>query len=175
LVAGLRWPGTPSRGARLSGQCRQSNRLWAPGALRQQVDADLAFIVPDDIYRDVIRHDFGGLGFAQFTPVQIAVKAYEGTAWMFLPASRPVPDLADASGDRLWKSAALGALIAGFGGIAKSSLPLPSSDPGAGTHADDPQAEITDDYWGLDHDPTHGDGSDGCDGGGGDAVDGGFL
>jgi hypothetical protein len=167
-----------SRGDALITACRLNDAEPLKEALRQKVAADLAFIVPDDIYRDVIRHDFGGLRSDQFTSVKIAVKEYDGAAWMFVPDSGPAPDLVDASSDRLWRSAAVGGLIAGVA-VTAGSTPPPPSEPGAG-NVDEPQSEITHDYWSLHHDSTHdywgphhdqsnGDGTDGY------GADGGLL
>ncbi len=94
--------------------CRLSEAETLREALRRRSEADLAFIVTDDLYRDVIRHDFGSLPSAEFTQVKVSVKEYDGTAWMYLPASGPVQETADATAALMWRATTAGALVAGL-------------------------------------------------------------
>jgi hypothetical protein len=116
------------RGDALITACRLNDAEPLKQALARRDGADLAFIVPDDIYRDVIRHDFGSLRSAEFTRVQISVKEYDGTAWMYLPASGPVQEAADAAAASMWRATASGSLIAGIALFAVCS-PDPASTP----------------------------------------------
>lgn len=135
------------RGDALITACRLNEAEPLKEALRQQDEADLAFIVPDDVCRDVIRHDFGGLRSDQFTAVKVDVKEYAGTVWMLVCASGPVPDLVGASGDSLWQAAAVGGLIVGIAVIGWSTLPPDDPAVVCVQAHHDPQTGITDDYW----------------------------
>lgn len=103
--------------------CRLNDAEPLRAALIRETAADLGFIVPDDLYRDVIRHDFGSLRSAEFRQVKINVKEYDGTAWMYLPPSGPVPELVGARASSLWQTAAAGALVAGLTAAATQSVP----------------------------------------------------
>jgi hypothetical protein len=83
--------------------CRLNDAEQLKQALTQRTDADLAFIVPDDLYRDVIRHDFGSLRSAEFTKLKIAAKGYTGPAWMYLPTSGPMQEAATST----WRATAV--------------------------------------------------------------------
>jgi len=133
--------------------CRLNEAEPLKEALARHADADLAFIVPDDLYRDVIRHDFGSLRSAEFTKVTISVKEYTGTAWMYLPASGPVKEAADAASASAWRATAAGSLVAG---LALFGATLPNPDPALAASAWQPYpaAEYTDDGWGHPHDPA---------------------
>jgi hypothetical protein len=112
------------RGDALIVACRLNDGAPLKDALAGEPAADLGFIVPDDLYRDVVRHDFGSLRSAGFSQVKVSVKEYDGTAWMYLPPAGPVPDLAGPRSSSLWQTAAAGALVAGL-----VAVTLPSSDP----------------------------------------------
>lgn len=67
-------------------------------ALEDYPNADLAMIVSDHLYQDVIRHDFGSLRSEDFWPARSVVKDFFGDAWVCVsdrtagperPAGRP--------------------------------------------------------------------------------------
>jgi hypothetical protein len=70
------------------------------------VDADLGFIVPDDLYQDVIRQDFPGLPSSQFASERIVTKEYRGTGWIYVPAAGPALD--GTAPDTMWIAVAAG-------------------------------------------------------------------
>ena len=56
-------------------------------------DAPLVVAAADALYRDVLAQGYHGLPAAAFTRVDIQVKSYSGTAWIYLPtgpASSPL-------------------------------------------------------------------------------------
>jgi hypothetical protein len=126
--------------------CRLNEAEPLKEALTRRTDADLAFIVPDDLYQDVIRHNFGSLRSAYFTQVKISVKEYHGVAWMHLPTSGPVQDAADAAAASMWRTTAAGALVAGLA-IFAAKFP----DPAIAASASHPDAVAGHSDHGWDH------------------------
>ena len=67
------------------------HRLLDSGPLRRALTdhqkADLALIVPDVLYRDVIGHGYGGLPPDRFRPVHVRIpeKRFEEPAWIYVP------------------------------------------------------------------------------------------
>jgi hypothetical protein len=102
------------RGDAVISACRLSEAETLREALRRRSEADLAFTVTDDLYRDVIRHDFGSLPSAEFTQVKVSVKEYDGTAWTYLPASGPVQETAESTAALAWRATTVGTLVAGL-------------------------------------------------------------
>ncbi len=120
------------RGDALITACRLNDAEPFKAALARDTSADLGFIVPDDLYRDVIRHDFGSLRSSEFRQVKINVKEYEATAWMYLPPSGPAPELTSPAESSMWQTAAAGGLIAGLAVVAVSATPplaIPEQHP----------------------------------------------
>jgi hypothetical protein len=74
--------------------------------------ADLALIVPDDLYQDVIKQDFPGLPPGEFTPMQVSHKEYTGTAWIYLPTSGSAADPNEAA--NLWGAVETTIVVAGL-------------------------------------------------------------
>jgi hypothetical protein len=133
------------RGDALIVACRLNEAEPLKAAMMSETTADLGFIVPDDLYRDVIRHNFGSLRAAEFTQVKVNVKEYDGTAWMYLPRSGPVPELSGEQASSMWRTAAAGALVAGLAAV---TLPLPPADPAASAHhADTLPGDAASDGW----------------------------
>jgi hypothetical protein len=113
--------------------CRMNDAAPLKKALRERRDADLAVIVTDDLYQDVIKHDFGSLQSAGFTRIEVQVKEHASAAWMYLPASSPVPGIRDSGA--AWKSATAGVVIAGLALYAASNAPPTNAAEAAGHHA----------------------------------------
>ena len=92
--------------------CRLVDAQRLKDALKGRQSADLAFIAPDDLYRDVIEHDLADLPAREFSHTDVAVKEYAGIAWMYLPETGPV--LKTTAATQLWAVAAAGVMVAGL-------------------------------------------------------------
>ncbi|WP_436531845.1 hypothetical protein [Actinoplanes sp. HUAS TT8] len=62
------------------------------GLARAKATSDLAFIVADDLFRDVVEQDYPGLPSSEFHPFNVALKEYTGTAWITLAPKGPAVD-----------------------------------------------------------------------------------
>ncbi|OJF10067.1 hypothetical protein [Couchioplanes caeruleus] len=61
--------------------------------LKKATASMMAFIVSDEIYRSVIRHDFRQIDSASFAPVQLHVKELHEKAWIHVPGYSYPPDV----------------------------------------------------------------------------------
>lgn len=57
---------------------------------------DLAVIVSDGLYRDVVAHDYGGIVHEEYGQVEVAVKTFRGPAWIRVPGCPAVDTVPDA-------------------------------------------------------------------------------
>jgi len=101
--------------------CRMVDSQALKDALDGRDTADLALIVTDELYQDVIKLEYPGVPSGEYTPVSVTVKEYTGTGWVYLPSAGPAVPPGDSS--LLW-----GAVLAGgaAGTILLAGLP---SDP----------------------------------------------
>jgi hypothetical protein len=115
-------------------------RLVDSDVLRKRLDgadeADLGFIVPDDLYQDVIRQDFPGLPSSQFTSEPIATKEYRGTGWIYLPPVGPALD--GTAPEMMWATVAAGVAGGVLGWVV-----------GTGNDPDNDEDALGDDYSSL--------------------------
>jgi hypothetical protein len=119
---------------------------------------DLAFIVPDDLFHDVIKQDFPGLPSGEFTKVDVSVKEFSGPAWVYLPDAGPV--LPPGNSDALWA----GVLVAGAAGTGVLTwVVMPESDSDVDTDDYGHGSDFLD-RWehehGEEHDPEFHSGTD---------------
>jgi hypothetical protein len=82
--------------------CRLVDSQPARDGLEASKSADLALIVPDELYQDVIKLDFPGLPSSEFTQSSVSVKEYSGTGWVYVPKVGPA--LPPGGTDSLWAS-----------------------------------------------------------------------
>ncbi|HEX6469313.1 MAG TPA: hypothetical protein VF069_09475 [Streptosporangiaceae bacterium] len=69
--------------------CRLLDAAPLKDALAAADDADLAVIVSDRLYRDIVEPGFRGLQPKQFWPVRVIVKEYDGTGYITVPGQEP--------------------------------------------------------------------------------------
>ncbi|GIF96647.1 hypothetical protein [Catellatospora citrea] len=92
-------------------------------ALAKSRHTDLALIVTDDLYQDVIRQGHSGLDAARFQRVQVAnrKKAFRATGWVHVappPAENPNVLLPHIERDgRPWRTGMLGVAVTGGAGL----------------------------------------------------------
>ena len=87
-------------------------------ALAEHPDARLALIVSDQLFRDVVQHDFGSLDSAGFWPARSVVKDFAGDAWVTVSGRTGGPGRGAAG-------------RAGAAGPARSAAPGGPDDRGA--------------------------------------------
>jgi len=99
--------------------CRLLDSPQLKRALAARPDVDAAFIVPDELYQDVIKQEFPDLSADGFARTDIRVKEYAGVAWMYLPGSGPAVNTVSATA--LWSSVATSVVVAGIATSAAGS------------------------------------------------------
>ena len=130
---------TGFRGQATTVVCRLVDSQLLKDALRDHTEADLAFAVPDDFYKDVVQQDYPGLPSGDFTPMTLSSKEYTGNAWVYLPESGPALDAADSAA--LWLGVGGGVVVTGLGlALSTSGPPDDDQDP----DEDDPSDDGTD-------------------------------
>lgn len=121
LTQGIRHVGATGRvGDAVISACRLVDCAELRAAFAAYPNRDVAVIVADDLYRDVIAHGYPGLDPAAFTMVKVRVpeKGFEQEAWTCIPGpvtGRPRPARRDS---RAVRSAATAAGIAAGGALA---------------------------------------------------------
>lgn len=53
---------------------------------------DLAVIISDSLYRDIVAHDYGGIVHDEYSQVDVVVKKFRGVAWIRVPGRAAVGD-----------------------------------------------------------------------------------
>jgi hypothetical protein len=152
-----------------------SCRMVDSQVLKDRLDggdtADLALIVTEELYQDVIKLEYPGVPSGEFTPVSVTVKEYTGTGWVYLPVTGPAVPPGDSG--VLW-----GAVLAGgaAGTVLLAGLPGgPWGDPLSGDGHDGLLEEWELTSGGDDGDSAQGGDSDDHSGDSGDLSDGGAL
>ncbi|GAB3851315.1 hypothetical protein ACFPIJ_52940 [Dactylosporangium cerinum] len=118
-----------------------ASRLVDSGELRSALararNCDLAVMVADDLYADVVAQHHPGMAPSEFRRVQVAIpkKAFRAVGWVYLAAEPAVdPGVvlpAVARPARPWRAGALGLVLGGGGGLllgASGGLDLLASD-----------------------------------------------
>lgn len=78
--------------------CRLLDAAPLRAALRHST-TDLALIVSDRIYRDIVRPAYRNIDPAQYHPVEVAVKKTRAQAWIHIPGSTAPPTFVDNPSD----------------------------------------------------------------------------
>lgn len=81
------------------------------GALSGQPSADLAFIVDDELFQDIIRQDFPGLASDDFVRTVVQHREFDGVGWMYVVESGPVDPPPGSTAARV------GAVLGGGGSV----------------------------------------------------------